>query len=516
MAAMTDARPREFDVVIVGGGLVGGALACLLQPLGLRVAVLERRAFDPAAVSFNRGARASGLGGSGLSGLGDSSSGSGSAGAGHPCFDPRVSALSRASQELLRGLRAREGGGKGGGERGGKGKGGVWGEVLARRCCPYTGMDVWDADGSGAVSFTAAEVGQPELGHIVENSLILEVLNSRLAAAAGVELLSPCTVTGLHGPGAEAESATETTLRDGMVRLETEEGMRLAASLVVGADGGHSAVRRLAGFATRQWDYGHEALVTTVQCEHPHGHIARQIFMDSGPLAFLPLTTAPQSATAESESQPAAEPPPPMTTQQQPTAAPPPQEAAEQGQHYCSIVWSMPPAMAGEVMALADADFRHRLAAAFEHRLGAIHWADRRFRFPLRQCHAVDYARPGIVLVGDAAHTIHPLAGQGVNLGLLDVKVLTEELQRGLAAGRRPGDPVILRRYQRRRRPHNLATMWLMEALKSLFAPHPPPLRWLRNTGLSGLNHLPPLKRHIARYAMGLSPDLGPSIGIRN
>lgn len=455
MTAMVPKRFREFDVVIVGGGLVGATLACLLQPKGLRVALLERRVFDGAAIPFRQT-------------LADGD---------HPCFDSRVSAISRASQELFKEL-------------------GVWEAVAAKRCCAYKAMDVWDADGTGAVHFSATEINEPELGHIVENSLILDALYARLAGGP-VELLSPCTVsdfraseqthieTGAAGTETDSKTAgergTDATATASRVTIATEEGVSLAARLVVAADGGQSFVRHLAGFSTRQWDYGHEALVATVRTQHPHRGIARQRFMDSGPLAFLPLTIGAPGSEPDSES-------PPISSDD----------------HYCSIVWSMLPAMAGEVMALPEASFRQRLAAAIEHRLGEVEWASRRFCFPLRQCHAVDYVRPGIALVGDAAHSIHPLAGQGVNLGLLDVKALAEELQRAVVVGRSPGDITVLRRYQRRRRVHNLGMIGLMEALKHLFAIQAPPVRWLRNTGMHGLDRLPPLKHRLARYAMGL------------
>ena len=478
MGAMNSVERREFDVVIVGGGLVGATFACLLEPLGLRVALLDRRAFDSGSVAFKQ------------EGV---------------CFDARVSAVSLASQELFRGM-------------------GVWQGMESRRCCAYTAMDVWDGDGTGRVRFTAGEVNQPELGHIIENSVMLDVLYSRLSGSGAVELISPCVVTGLRegGEGDLSDSGRAKGVDEhggphnygqSVTVVETDGGVEFGARLVVAADGGQSLIRRLAGFATREWDYEHEALVTTVRTELPHCNTALQRFMSTGPLAFLPLAakSMPEPEPVESvwEQEPVRSVPEPVRSVPRSDSTEfglesEPQSGAD-NQRYCSIVWSMVPEMAREVMQLSDVDFRGRLGAAIEHRLGGIEWADRRFSFPLRQCHAVDYVRRGMALVGDAAHTIHPLAGQGVNLGLQDVKVLSEELARAVAVGRSPGDLVVLRRYQRRRKTHNLGMMWLMEGFKRLFAQQSPSVRWLRNLGMAGIDGMPPLKRQLVRRAMKFS-----------
>ncbi len=436
MAAMTDAQPKDFDIIIAGGGLVGATLACLLAPLRLRVAVLDRAPFNPDAIAFNQPSL---------------------------CFDPRVSAITRASQELFRQLE-------------------IWPTITASRSCAYTDMDVWDADGTGAIHFASTEVNQPELGHIIENSLILAALYERLGESGQTELISPCTITGLHRA-------------DEMHCIETEEGNEFRARLIVAADGGQSIIRKLAEFNTREWDYAHEALVTTVRTEKPHNNTALQRFINTGPLAFLPLREGSDSDAAQQGNQ--------QHNQQGGNN----NGTRQDNQHHCSIVWSMVPTLAQEVMQLSDTAFHKKLGFAIEHRLGKITWSDKRFCFPLRQCHATNYVQPGIALIGDAAHTIHPLAGQGVNLGLLDAKVLSEELSRALAANRSPGDLTVLRRYQRRRKTHNLSMMWLMEGFKYLFAEQPMPLRWLRNIGMSGTNKTPLIKQQLARHAMGLNKN---------
>lgn len=402
---------QQFDVIIVGGGMVGAALACLLGDLPVSVALVDRGDFSVPPAPNNTGS---------------------------PVFDPRVSALTQASRELLKTL-------------------GAWDTVASRRFCSYQTMEVWDADGTGSISFSAKEIDQDELGCIVENSAVIAGLYERLAMTANLALLAGERITALE------------SLDSGGHELRTESGTRLQATLLIGADGANSMLRSLAGFQTREWDYHHSALVTTVRTELPHKACARQRFMSTGPLAFLPLSNG-----------------------------------AGDDQHYCSIVWSAVPEMIEELMAMDDPAFCKALANAFEQRLGSIESCDKRFAFPLRQRHAVDYVKDGIVLVGDAAHSIHPLAGQGVNLGFLDARALSETLHSGINAGRSLADPVMLRRYQRARIGHNLGMMWVMEGFKYLFAQDALPIRWLRNVGLRSADRMSVVKNHLARRAMGL------------
>src|SRR5690606_21380845 len=257
---------------------------------------------------------------------------------------------------------------------------------------------------------------------------------------------------------------------DEPLRILLEDQRMLTTSLLIAADGAQSKVRDLAGFRTREWDYHHHALATTVRTQKPQHQAAIQRFMDDGVLAFLPLA------------QPAGE---------------------ADRQQYCSIVWSVIPHYAEELMAQDDATFARTLQAAIENRLGTIEKVERRHSFPLRQRHAVSYVQPGIALIGDAAHSIHPLAGQGANLGLQDAQVLAAEIAAAVAVGRDFADLRTLRRYQRRRIGHNLGMMWVMEGFKHLFADQPLPVRWLRNAGMSGLDRTPMVKNRIMRSAMG-------------
>ena len=397
------------DLIIVGAGMVGSALALALQNSGLQILLLDG---GPLSVKpFDQSA----------------------------AFEPRVSALSAASQRILERL-------------------GAWDGIAARRASPYGEMQVWDGSGTGQVHFSAASVHAEVLGHIVENRVVQDGLLDALYEA-DLGLL----------PGARLEQLR----RSGDYWLLTlTDGRELRAPLVIAADGANSAVRRLAGCATREWDYLHHAIVTSVRCSKPHQQTAWQRFTDDGPLAFLPLAKA------------------------------------DNAEHWCSIVWSTTPAEAERLMALDDATFCHELGKAFEWRLGEVLESDPRHCIPLRQRHAKRYVEPGLALIGDAAHTIHPLAGQGVNLGFLDAAVLAEVLMHALERGENLADIKVLGRFERRRMPHNLAMMAAMEGFERLFQADPLPLRWLRNSGLNLVDGANEAKALFVRQALGLSGDL--------
>ena len=398
----------QADLISVGAGMVGSALALALEHSGLNILIVDG---GPLSIKPFDGAAA---------------------------FEPRVSALSAASQRILERLD-------------------VWPGIAARRASAYCDMQVWDGSGTGSVHFSAASVHAESLGHIVENRVVQDALLERLHDS-NLGLLGNARLEQLRRSG------------DGWL-LKLADGRELRSSLLVAADGANSAVRRLAGCATREWDYLHHAIVTSVRCARPHQATAWQRFTDDGPLAFLPLRRGDDD-------------------------------------HWCSIVWSAVPAEAERLMALDDEAFRHELGKAFEWRLGEVSQVDRRLCIPLRQRHAKRYVESGLALIGDAAHSIHPLAGQGVNLGFLDAAVLAEVLLHALERGEQPNDVRVLSRYERRRMPHNLAMMAAMEGFERLFQADPLPLRWLRNSGLNWVDDLPEAKALFVRQALGLSGDL--------
>ncbi|WP_083651528.1 UbiH/UbiF/VisC/COQ6 family ubiquinone biosynthesis hydroxylase [Vreelandella massiliensis] len=329
----------------------------------------------------------------------------------------------------------------------------VWPAMAAARVTPYHFMHVWDGEGSGEIRFSADEAGVPALGHIVENQVTLAALNDLLAGHPKVTRID----------GARVE-ALQTSAKGRWLVLD--KGRELHAPLVVAADGARSVLRDLAEIDVSEDDMDQHAVVTTVRCEKPHGGTARQVFRDGEPLAFLPLTIAGDD-------------------------------------HYCSIVWSTSPKRA-KVLCEFDADaLGEALGRAFEHRLGKVEVCDSAYRFPLVQRHARRYVQPHLALVGDAAHSIHPLAGQGVNLGLMDAAVLAEEVVQAWRRGAPWGSEAILRRYERRRRGDNAAMLGLMKGFKLLFGAEHPALTLARNVGMSGMDRLVPLKRVVMRQATG-------------
>ncbi len=388
----------NFDVAIVGGGLVGLSLATKLGQTGFRVALIEARA---ANLDWSEGS-----------------------------VDLRVYAISRASENLLRTI-------------------GAWPHIEPY-ACDYRDMRVWDAGGGGEIHFDSAEVGEPNLGHIVESRVIERALLQLIDELPAVERFCPVAIAAFSDTG------------DNQC-IALEDGRLLAASLLVGADGKHSSVRDYAGIHARVSDYGQQALVAVVECERPHENTAWQRFLPSGPLAFLPLRDG-----------------------------------------RCSIVWSATSETAQQLLALDDQAFCRALGDAFDHRLGTILKVDERVLFPLHRQYAERYVAPRIALVGDASHVIHPLAGQGVNLGFKDVRELADVLVQARQQRRDIGTLSVLRRYERARKGDNLATMLAMDGFKHLFGSRVPPVRWLRNAGLDLVDAATPVKNLIMRAAMGL------------
>jgi len=392
---------QSVDVAIVGGGMVGLALSCGLQGSGLRVAVLEQQVPEPLADDAP------------------------------PAL--RVSAINAASERLLSHL-------------------GVWSTIIARRAGCYHGMEVWDKDSFGRITFDDHSMGYDHLGYIVENAVIQQALWEKARQCQDVTLFAPAGVQQV----AWGENDAFLTLQDGTM---------LTARLVVGADGANSWLRNKADIPLTFWDYHHHALVATIRTDEPHQAVARQVFHNDGILAFLPLNDA----------------------------------------HLCSIVWSLPPDQAKAMQQASDEAFNQALCMAFDNRLGLCHVESERQVYPLTGRYARHFAGHRLALVGDAAHTIHPLAGQGVNLGFMDVAELITELRRLRSQGKDIGQHLYLRRYERSRK-HSAAMMLAgMQGFRELFAGAHPAKKLLRDMGLKLADTLPGVKSQLLRQALGLN-----------
>jgi len=400
---------RDFDVLIAGGAMAGAGTAALLAlspgTARLRIGLLEPKPATPPAAA-------------------------------EP-FELRVSALSRASQRLLE-------------------RTGAWAAVVARGAAAYQRMIVWeqrtDPDGPGALRFDAAELGEPDLGHVVENRAVQAALLAR-AQAAGVVLLRAGIASLVNG----ADS----------VRVGTTDGREYGAALLVGADGSESAVRTLAGIEVRGWHYEQRAVVTHLASERAHADTAWQRFLDTGPLALLPLADG-----------------------------------------RVSLVWSTTPDQAGQLVDCPDREFDDRVTAASAGVLGRLTVTAARVSFALRLLHARRYVAPRVALAGDAAHTVHPLAGQGINLAFLDVAALVDVLGQALEAGDDLGERRVLRRYERWRKAEALPVIALLDGLQRMFHGGGTMQSRLRRAGLELVDSVAPLKRALIRRALGVAGEV--------
>ena len=318
---------------------------------------------------------------------------------------------------------------------------------------PYRSMCVFDAGSDGELRFDAGDAALPELGWIIENARVQDALLARVARAPNV------TTHWQHPLEAIAVSDTGVLVKAG--------GRSYACAVVIGADGAHSRVRELAGISATRADYGQRALVAMVTPSESHRDTAWQRFLPTGPVALLPLADG-----------------------------------------RCSLVWSLADDEAENVLALDDAMFCDALSAATAFRLGAIKAAGPRAAFPLTRLHADRYVEPRIALIGDAAHVVHPLAGQGANLGLLDAAALAEAMLDAEAHGQTPGAWLTLRRYARWRRAHNELMQRMLDGFHHLFTNDNTLVKAVRGVGLSAVDRIGPLKQQMVLFATGEQGDL--------
>ncbi len=331
---------------------------------------------------------------------------------------------------------------------------GVWDDMLAGNAYPFRDMRVWDAGGDGAIHFDCADIGEPYLGHMIEPQVIRSALWRRVQSLDSVTVFCPAQVTDFD---VTREPVTVTL----------DDGSGLSADLVVGADGVRSPLRERLKIGTRTHDYRQGGLVARVLTEHDHQATAWQRFLPGGPLAFLPTTDG-----------------------------------------WSSIVWTLPAETAQHLQTIDKPAFHEALGEAFDFRLGRIIDSETREVFPLQRLHAEHYVREHVALVGDAAHVIHPLAGQGINLGLLDAAALAEVVLTARQRQKRIGSLPVLRRYERWRRGDNQLMMTVMDGFNRLFGNAQPGLSRVRNLGLALAERATPAKALLARHAMGLAGDL--------
>ncbi|MBI4006597.1 MAG: UbiH/UbiF/VisC/COQ6 family ubiquinone biosynthesis hydroxylase [Gammaproteobacteria bacterium] len=394
----------DTEVIIVGGGLTGCTIAALLARQDIHCIILE----ECARTSGNSEIRT----------------------------DPRALAITRASANIL-------------------GSTGAWQHLSRDRIGYFSGMHVWDENGAGEIHFDSAELCEPTLGYIIEQTILEQALQQSLEGVECVTWYRPATPASLM----QGDNGITVTL---------EDGRNLCASLIVAADGARSRIRTLAAIDYPQYDYHQQAVACVVKTEKPHTHVARQRFLQNGPLAFLPMADIRQ----------------------------------------CGIVWSTSPQHARSLLALDEQEFNMALGEGLDNVLGRIVSSGPRACFPLQHAQAREYCRPGLALIGDAAHTVHPLAGQGANLGLLDAAVLAEVVLDAKNRNRDIGAYLVLRRYERWRKGENYAMLKLLQGFKYLFESKLLTVRYLRNLGLDLTDRAIPVKHMFMRYAMGLTGDL--------
>lgn len=331
----------------------------------------------------------------------------------------------------------------------------VWQNIAAQRLCAYTHMKVWEQDSFASISFDHHSVQQPHLGHIIENQLIRQQLWQQAEQHASINLIAPAKIAKL-------------VMGQSEVFVELNSGAMLTTKLVVGADGANSFVRQQQSMPQTFWDYGHRAIVATIKTVEAHQNTARQVFTPAGPLAFLPLWQ----------------------------------------DDLCSIVWSQTSERAEHLMAMEDTDFNRTLTTTFDNQLGMCELQSQRVSFPLKMSYSRQWVKDRTVLIGDAAHTIHPLAGQGANLGFMDAAALAQVIDEGLKAGKDIADIAQLRQYERWRKSEAIKMIAVMEGFKRLFSGSHPVKKLIRDIGLSAADNLPFAKPQLIRQALGLEGEL--------
>jgi len=387
---------QQYDIIIVGGGMVGSALACALIQSGLSIAVIEKNAPQPFKPS-------------------------------QP-LDLRVSAISAASASLLKDVDA-------------------WSSILAMRSCPYRYLETWEGHQSNLL-FDSQEMGHQQLGHIVENRMIQLALWQQMEKYSSIDVISGQAITKISRS------------QDGYQLAMNES--ELHCKLLVGADGANSIVRQTANIGVTSWDYAQHAMLINISTEQAQQDITWQQFFPSGPRALLPLAG-----------------------------------------NNASLVWYDSPARIKALSQMPLSQLKGEIIESFPNRIGNF-TVDNAGAFPLTRRHAQRYVKAHLCIVGDAAHTINPLAGQGVNLGFKDVAALAKVVNEAALQGRAWWQLDVLESYENQRRSDNLLMQSAMDVFYLTFSNESSPLKLLRNTALKVAQQSSWGKKQVMKYAMGL------------
>ena len=436
---------QKFDVLIVGAGMVGLTLALALRKNSqLKIAMVDTSAVPELDENI----------------------------------DVRVSAINVASKNIFANL-------------------GVWSALENSRVQDYQHMHVWDKAGLGKLDFSAKDSASfpsdDNLGWIIENKVIRHALWQQAELDEGIHFFNDNKLASISQGDSEvfATFANESSSHDSAAHNSAINGSStptapIMAKLVVGADGANSWVRQQMNMAMIFKDYDHHAIVATVECPQGHKNTAWQVFLPTGPLAFLPLRSVKSETSTQS--------------------------SADSVNNLCSIVYSTSPEDAKRLITLDATEFAKELTAASDGKLGDISLKSERFTYPLTMRLVQDFVKDRVVLIGDAAHTIHPLAGQGVNLGLLDAAALAQTLTAKLNEHDESHAELVntsdLKAFSRWRKSEATEMITAMAGIKQAFSVQPSPVKLLRGVGMNILNNFAPVKNRLIAQALGIKADL--------